>query len=175
MRSARMKAIPYWIQGPWPGRLAILPRPRGGDWLEDEVRAWRAAGIDVVVSTLTDEEIAELDLSAEAVLSRANGVEFIAFPVTDRGTPPSVPAAVELARRMEEELTKGKNVAVHCRQGVGRSALVAASALVVAGIDPETAWARIRLVCGCTVPDTQEQRAWVVRLSETLTVSLPQR
>lgn len=170
-----MKAILYWIEGPWSGRLAILPRPRGGDWLEDEVRAWRAAGIDVVVSTLTDEEIAELDLSAEAVLSRANGVEFIAFPITDRGLPPSVPAAVELARRMEDELTKGRNVAVHCRQGVGRSALVAACVLVVAGIDPETAWARIRLARGCTVPDTQEQQEWVVRFAGTLTATLPQR
>lgn len=35
----------YWVPGPWPGRLGIIPRPRGGDWLGDEVRSWRASGL----------------------------------------------------------------------------------------------------------------------------------
>lgn len=30
-----MRATLYWIDGVWPGRLAIVPRPRGDDWLED--------------------------------------------------------------------------------------------------------------------------------------------
>jgi hypothetical protein len=32
-----MKAAIYWIAPVPSGRLAIIPRPRGGDWLEDEV------------------------------------------------------------------------------------------------------------------------------------------
>jgi protein-tyrosine phosphatase len=170
-----MKAAHYWIEGPWPGRLAILPRPRGGDWLGDEVRAWRSAGIDAVVSTLTSDEIAELDLSEEAALCQANGVEWIAFPVEDRGLPSSFTAAAELARRLEEKLAKRKIVAIHCRQGVGRSALIAACVLVAAGVEPETAWAKVRAARGCPVPDTAEQRAWVVRLAETLPAVLPRR
>ena len=42
----------FWVDGPWRGRLGILPRPRGGDWLRDETMAWREAGLDVVVSLL---------------------------------------------------------------------------------------------------------------------------
>jgi protein-tyrosine phosphatase len=160
-----MKAAPFWIEGPWRGRLAILPRPRGGDWLEDEARAWRVEGIDAVVSTLTSDEIAELDLAEEAELCQASGVEFIAFPVEDRGLPSSSTAAAELARRLEERLAKGKNVAIHCRQGVGRSALIAACVLVAAGVEAETAWAKVRAARGCPVPDTAEQRAWVIRLA----------
>ncbi len=34
----------HWIEGPWPGRLAISPRPRGGEWLKDEIRAWSQSG-----------------------------------------------------------------------------------------------------------------------------------
>src|ERR1700720_3036154 len=104
-----MKAAPYWIEGPWPGRLAILPRPRAGDWLEDEVRSWRAAGIDVVVSLLMNEEMAELGLAGEAQLCRANGVEYVAFPVLDRGVPSSAKATAELVRRLEAELAGRKN------------------------------------------------------------------
>ena len=55
-----MLAQLYWIDAPTGRRLAILARPRGGDWLEDEVRSWRGQGIDVVVSLLTPAEILSL-------------------------------------------------------------------------------------------------------------------
>ena len=48
-----MRTEVYWIKGPWQGGLAILPRPRGGDWLNDKVRAWRQSGLYRVVSLLT--------------------------------------------------------------------------------------------------------------------------
>jgi protein-tyrosine phosphatase len=106
-------------------------------------------------------------------LCQANDIEFMAFPVEDRGLPSSFTAAAELVRHLEEKLAKGKNVAIHCRQGVGRSALMAASELVAAGVEAETAWAKVRAARGCPVPDTPEQRAWVVRLAETLPAVLP--
>jgi hypothetical protein len=54
-----MKPDINWIPGPWRGRLAIAARPRGGDWLEDELKGWSESGVKVVVSLLeTDEAIA---------------------------------------------------------------------------------------------------------------------
>jgi hypothetical protein len=50
----------FWIDGPWRGRLAIVTRPRGGDWLEDDMTSWRRAGLDLIVSLLTADESAEL-------------------------------------------------------------------------------------------------------------------
>jgi hypothetical protein len=43
-----MRTELYWIERPWRGRLAIMPRPRGGDWLDDEIQSWRRSGVDVV-------------------------------------------------------------------------------------------------------------------------------
>ncbi len=43
----------YQIEGPWQGELAIIPRPRGGDWLEDEIDALKRAHFDVLVSILS--------------------------------------------------------------------------------------------------------------------------
>src|SRR5262245_40015723 len=60
-----MRADLFWIPGPWRGLLAIGARPRGGDWLDDETRAWRRAGVDIVVSLLEDDEAAQLDLADE--------------------------------------------------------------------------------------------------------------
>src|SRR5438046_2344204 len=134
-----MRTPIYWIDGPWPGRLAIVPRPRGGDWLEDEIASWRAAGIDVVVSALTPEENRDFDLTLEQSLSTAQGVEHLCFPIQDRGIPYSFDKTEELARKLEAKLAQGKNVALHCRQGIGRSSLLAASALILGGVEPAQA------------------------------------
>lgn len=160
-----MKAEIYWVEGPWPGRLAILARPRGGDWLEDEVRSWRAAGVDVVVSALTEGENAELDLLREAELCAANGIGFETFPISDRGVPRSADGLARLVQDLDEKLARGKTVGVHCRMGVGRSALMAACLLAAAGADVDAAFARIGQARGCGVPDTPEQRAWVARFA----------
>ena len=58
-RIVTMSAKIFWIPGPWRGRLGIVPRPRGADWLGDKTRAWRETGIDVVVSLLEPDEEAD--------------------------------------------------------------------------------------------------------------------
>lgn len=156
-----MKPEVYWVPGPWPGRLAILPRPRGGDWLPDEVRMWREAGLEVIASLLTPEEVAELELRDEEAHAREQGLEFHAFPIPDRGVPESRVKTADLIRVLGKALASGRNVAVHCRQGIGRSALIAASLLVSAGHDPEQAFVSIENARGAPVPDTVAQREWV--------------
>ena len=156
-----MRTTVYWIAGPWPGRLAIVPRPRGGDWLEEEIRSWREAGLDVMVSLLTHDEDTELELHQEELLCRARGIQFHAYPIQDRGVPTSRKVTTDLVQKLEKALEAGKSVAVHCRQGIGRSSLIAALLLVSAGIDPEAALAQISQARGCAVPDTLEQRNWI--------------
>lgn len=156
-----MPAKVFWIRGPWRGRLGILPRPRGGDWLGDETRAWREAGIDVVVSLLEREEEEQLVLEAEAASAPANGIEFRPFPIPDRGVPPSQEAVAELVSRILDTLERERNVAVHCRQGIGRSALIVGAVLVAAGEAPTTALKTIKESRGLEVPETDEQRQWL--------------
>ncbi|HYU33624.1 MAG TPA: dual specificity protein phosphatase family protein [Thermoanaerobaculia bacterium] len=166
-----MKADIYWVPGPWPGRLGILPRPRGGDWLADEVRSWRAAGLDVVISLLTPAEVAEFELQEEEARAREEGIEYHAFPIPDYGVPGSRAALAELVHRLEAALAAGKRVAVHCRQGIGRSSLLAAALLVSAGEDPDAAFRRIEQARGRPVPDTAEQREWVSRMASEATAA----
>lgn len=70
----------YWIDVPAGARLAIMPRPRAGDWLDDEIAGWRGQGIDVVVSLLQGDEVEELGLQREPDLCHDAGMEFISFP-----------------------------------------------------------------------------------------------
>lgn len=162
-----MRTDLFWIEGPWPGRLAIMPRPRGGDWLEDEIRAWQTAGVKTIVSALEPSEAAELDLASEENLSHANGMDFVSIPITDRGVPASVPALLRVLLPLERELSDGRQVAIHCRQGIGRSSLLAAGLLTLGGVSPEDAWQRIERARGRAVPDTPEQRSWLIQLLPT--------
>jgi protein-tyrosine phosphatase len=165
-----MKTVPtlYWIDGPWPGRLAVSPRPRGGDWLEDEVAGWRTAGVDVVASLLTPEEVDDLGLTEEANFAAADSLRYLSLPIPDRDIPPSQSAAVEFARTLADELDAGRNVVVHCRQGIGRSGLVATAVLVTGGINAEDAVRRVAEARGLPIPETEAQQQWIERVSPVL-------
>lgn len=165
-----MKPHLFWIPGPWSGRLAVAARPRGGDWLEDEASVWRRAGFDVVISLLEEQEVAELELAQERDIVESKDIRFISFPIPDRGVPASVPAALSLFRTVAEALERGENVAVHCRQGVGRSGLVAAGALVTSGIPVEKALDAVSAARGQSVPETPAQLRWIRRLPSSLPV-----
>ena len=90
-----------------------MPRPRGGDWLEDEIRSLMRSGVDVVMSLLEREEILELDLLEEQTLCLANGISFLSFPIRDRNVPSSKREASDFARSILKLLGSGKSVVIH--------------------------------------------------------------
>lgn len=156
-----MRAEIYWISGV---RLAIMPRPRGGDWLDDEIESLKQAGVDVLLSLLCEEEVEELDLAQEEACCQARGIDFLSFPIVDRGVPESRRETLALADKLQERLKDDEGVAIHCRQGMGRSAVIAACILSKQGESWERAFERIAEARGCAVPDTDEQRDWLARL-----------
>lgn len=160
-----MLPVTYHIEGPWPGQLSIIARPRGGDWLDAELHALKEAHFDVVLSLLTSEESEELGLTEEAQLSAKHGLEFLSFPIPDLAVPASVTATSEVLNRLLNALRDGKRIAIHCRQGIGRSGLIATSLLVMEAIDPFIAFRRVSAARGLEVPETTEQRDWVMELS----------
>jgi protein-tyrosine phosphatase len=151
----------YWLPGPWDGRLAILARPRGEDWLQDEVEGWKEAGVDVVVSLLTKNEESELGLTQEREFVQRSGLTFINFPIADYSVPTSKQATRQLVDKLKERLSHGNRVGIHCRQGIGRSSLVAACVLVAAGESSVSAFEQIKMARRTSVPDTAEQKDWV--------------
>jgi protein-tyrosine phosphatase len=152
----------YWIEHAGHPRLAIMARPRSGDWLDDEVDSWRAAGVQVVVSLLEREEEIELGLQSEAAACAAQSIAFVRFPIPDRGVPADPGAARKLARELA---ASDAATAIHCRAGIGRSSVIAALVLNQRGLDAETAFERITAARGLRVPDTEAQRLWVMALA----------
>lgn len=156
-----MKPEFTWISGISPGRLATMGHPRGGEWLEDEVRDLRQAGVQVVVSALTRPEVERLGLQRERVLCTKAGVEFLSFPIPDHGEPASIRRTRHFVRKIVDRLKKDRAIVVHCFAGIGRSSILAACAMSVSGTPLQLAWERIGAARRLPVPDTKEQRRWV--------------
>lgn len=161
-----MKTEIFWIPLSTPGRLAIMPRPRGGDWLEDELRAWRNVGVNIVLSLLTPDEITDLDLTQEQKLAQSLGMEFHSFPIPDRAVPSLRSAVAKIASDSAKQLTEGKNVVVHCRQGIGRAALIAICVMVMTGVDVDDAIERVSSARGTPVPETIDQKKWIMEFAK---------
>ncbi len=126
MMSLTVKATIYPITGVTPHRVAIVARPRGGDWLCDELSALSREGIDVLVSMLADEESTELGLDRESDDCEAAAITFVNLPIPDRSVPTE-------------------------------------SVLVRLGWDATEAFDAVEAARGCAIPDTPEQRQWVMR------------
>ena len=153
----------YWIETPrqMTGHLAILARPLGGDRLQEELADWAKAGVGVVVSLLTDDEVAELDLRDEQPECTESRIEFHRFPIDDRGVPASHREMYVLVEQMHDRLMDGQSIGIHCRAGIGRSVLVAACVLCRMGLNADSAFSLIKQARGVDLPDTPEQRQWV--------------
>jgi protein-tyrosine phosphatase len=158
----------HWVQGPWLGKLAMAARPRGGDWLEDELTSWRKAGVDTVFSLLTADEEKELDLQSEARQVRKLGMTFRSFPIPDRDVPRSEARLGAALEELDQDLSAGKNAVIHCRQGIGRTGLVAACLLVTKGLSSGAAVTSVSAARGTQVPETEEQRRWIDHYAATL-------
>jgi len=156
--------MPFWIDTSTKLKLAIVPRPRGEDWLEDVIEQLKREGVDILVSLLTPEESEELGLEGEAAACNAAGIDFRNFPIPDRQTPESVREFLSFARSLYEEARTGRSIGAHCRGCIGRSSVLLATIMRLDGFSAEEAFERISRARGTNVPDTEEQAKWVARL-----------
>jgi predicted protein tyrosine phosphatase len=154
-----MVTKPFWINP----KLAIVPRPRGGKSLDDDMAALRKAGIDIVVSMLEESEATELGLENEDAAARKAGLQFVNFAITDRSVPSNIFRFETFLFDLQQQIERDKRVGIHCRACIGRSSVAAASLLIRSGIPAGRAWQQVENARGCPVPDTGEQRAWVDR------------
>jgi protein-tyrosine phosphatase len=151
----------FWIGTPAPGRFAIMPHPQGGARLADEIEEWREAGIAAVLRLLTVDEVRALELGDEEALCRATGIELLSFPIPDMGVPQSLVDTLRIASALADRLRAGETIVVHCRGGIGRSSLIAASTLLQFGGTAAEVLAHIGAARGMSVPETDAQRRWI--------------
>lgn len=156
----------YWIhpvKGVPRPTLAIVERPRPGKLLAQDLTEFRSAGVQTLVSLLTEDEAEYLGLADEQKVSSSLGIEFLNFPLRDHRTPPDRGLFRKFVVGIATKLYDHEGVAIHCRGSIGRSTLVAACALIHLGWTPAHALLDIGSARGCPVPDTEKQQDWILR------------
>ena len=156
-----------WVRGIEPLRLAILSRPRNGEWLPEEILSWKSAGIGLVVSMLMPSEARELGLERESELCLREGLQFVACPVPDREAPSSISAFRSSFAQANEALRSGIAVGVHCRAGIGRTGLFCACLLASSGKSVQNAFEILSSSRGVEMPDTEQQFQWVEKYASS--------
>ena len=152
----------YWVhQFNDTTRLGIMARPRGDDWLHGEIAHLKKQNVGLLVSLLEKEEIKELGLSQQERVCKSNGVDFFNFPIADRDIPKPHDKKDWFISYLTDKLQNGVSVVIHCRMGIGRSSIIAASILIRAGLKPDTIIEEISKIRGVKVPDTDAQLQWI--------------
>lgn len=153
----------YWIHTFENGAgIGIMPRPRGGDWLEDEIVYLKRQKVDLLVSLLESDEITELELSDEEKLCVKHEITFLHFPIMDRNIPGNTNGFIQTIMK---RINEGANAVIHCRMGIGRSSIIAGALLISKGYNADEMLDTISKVRGVSVPDTEEQANWLRKIA----------
>lgn len=132
-----------------------MPRP-SSEWLDDDVRYFSTLGITKVVSLLEVHEAFELGLEKEGIALQRQGIEFLNFPIKDRGLPQLTPLK-DLVDTLYSEVCRGQRLAIHCRAGIGRTGVLTSCILIKDKYTAQTAIDMVSAARGVGIPDTQEQ------------------
>ncbi|MGD1893778.1 MAG: hypothetical protein ACFB15_24690 [Cyclobacteriaceae bacterium] len=138
-----------------------MPRPRGHDWLEDEIIKLKKDEVQTIVSLLEQGETLQLGIEDEGAICDKYEVGFISLPIPDREIPTEQWAVNQLIYGLVKEINEGKTVVIHCRMGIGRSTIIAGAVLLQFGMSAEQILSRISEVRKIQVPDTNEQVQWL--------------
>jgi protein-tyrosine phosphatase len=120
----------------------------------------RSGGVVRLILLVEDSELRTWGDAAIVAVGQGVGVDVLRHPMPD-GAPP---ASVQEMDRILDEIDAARSsgdVAVACMGGVGRTGMVAACALVRAGLSADAAIARVREVRHPTAVETRAQERFV--------------
>lgn len=119
------------------GRLAGTPRPGLLVDMEHDLMALKRVGITDLIS-LTVRPL-------ECSQCQDYGIEISAFPIPDM-QPPSLQQALSISQHIKHLLDNNKNIAIHCRAGLGRTGTLLAAQLIYEGNSALAALEQVRNV-----------------------------
>lgn len=158
----------YWVA---PGRLLAGEYPGSASRAAamDRLRRFLQAGVTCFVDLTEFAELPSYEPLLPMETAEGRRIEYLREPMPDHGVPSTREAMTEALATIDEALAAGHVVYVHCRAGIGRSAMVAGCWLASHG-DPaarpleelQRRWKQCaKSSAWPAVPETDEQAAFV--------------
>jgi protein-tyrosine phosphatase len=158
-----------WIEHDFikPGALGMTILPGRKDYsrsIDDDIQQIKAAGVDVIIPLITDDEFHHF--GADELLEEydKNGFLVYRLPIMDQLIS-SEDEMRDLVYFIDEQLNAGKKIMVHCVGGLGRSGMAAASYLKFKGLDAMEAIDVIRDTRGPRAVETKIQEDFVQKIT----------
>ncbi|MBL4772994.1 MAG: dual specificity protein phosphatase family protein [Alcanivoracaceae bacterium] len=143
------------------GSIIMMPKPPGGEQLPHYIKYLHHRGINVLISLLQFEEVNAFSLINEGSECEKTAIEFINFQIKDHGVPQFFLPFNQLIEKLTTDISKGKNIAIHCYAGIGRTGLTSASILIKLGMQVDSALIGLSQSRGLKVPETIGQISWL--------------
>ncbi|HXW09502.1 MAG TPA: ADP-ribosylglycohydrolase family protein [Steroidobacteraceae bacterium] len=143
----------YWLL---PGRLLVgaYPGSRSRAQAMDRLRRLLEAGVTCFVDLTEPDEIASYETLLPFETPGGRRVEHLREPIVDHGVPASRETMARILAMIDGALDSGHTVYLHCRAGIGRSAMAAGCWLAERSGDGEQA---LRELAACWPQATQSQ------------------
>lgn len=167
-RSQTQTPLPntYWVE---PGRLLAGEYPGSMSQAEamERLQALLRAGVDSFVDLTEEGEMPEYGPLLPALTEQR--IRYRRLSVLDHSVPDSPAHMTQIVDAIEDELSAGRCVYVHCRAGIGRTGMAVACWLVRGGLANQDALDRLQTLWRrCersrrwpSVPETEEQVQFV--------------
>jgi protein-tyrosine phosphatase len=151
-----------WVEGDPAIKLAIVLKPRGDDWLKDDLLFIKRSGVETLVSLLEPDEAIWLGLGEEKQFAEEAGLSFLSYPIRDVHVPADVKTFRAFCAGLADRLRAAEHIGLHCRGSIGRAPTTAACTLIHLGWKAKDALAAIQTARGYPIPDTEEQLRWIL-------------
>lgn len=119
------------------GQLIFTPCPGTKDTsVAEALDTLKGAGASALLTLMPTEELTQNEVENLPGQCQQRDIEWFHLPVEDDQAPGDrFQAAWDVNReRIKQLLTEGKNIAIHCKGGSGRTGLIAAQLLIECGV-----------------------------------------
>ena len=165
-----------WLPTPWPGNVGLTFAPGKkqkdaitGEWdrdLEtDLLRLKTEHRTGHLVCLLEDAELTQLAIELLPIGALNAGIAFHRLPIMDGSVPRDQSDVQFLVSEVVRWATRGENVVIHCKGGLGRAGTIGGCVLRAAGMDRNSALTALAHARGPSCPETREQRDFIAFFS----------
>ena len=74
----------------------------------------------------------------------------------------------KLGDHLADKVRREEKAVIHCRAGIGRSSILAGAIMIKLGVESQQIFETISKHRAMQVPDTEEQREWLLQLADKM-------